>query len=154
MQGPDGPKRKEFYQPLVDRLREVSFTTRQNATSAWIQTFTSDVPGLTYNADVGNNPRVFLSMGDRNSKKQVFDALRQDAKHLQRMEKQLGIEKDPRTRLVWKTSQGNIAVSIDKSDNNLTEEVRKWMYEYLIKFEEVFDACVKEIVSNLSSDAE
>ena len=148
LQGADGSKRKEFYQPLVDRLREAGFTKNQSATTTWIQRFVSDVPGLTYNADVGNNPRVFISMSDKNTKKQVFDALRQDAGQI---EKDLDLEK---TKIVWKTSQGNIAVSIDKSDNNLTEKVRKWMFDYLIKFKKIFDHRVENIVNNLPEGAE
>ena len=57
---PDGVKRREFYQPLVDRLREAGFTDIHMATSGWIQSFPSRVSELTYNADIGNNPQNLL----------------------------------------------------------------------------------------------
>ncbi|MYC07643.1 MAG: hypothetical protein F4X57_10825 [Chloroflexi bacterium] len=149
LQGPDAPNRKEFYQPLVNRLREEDFTTKQNATSAWIQRFESNVPGLTYNADVGSNPRVFMSMSDRNTKQQVFDSLREDAERVKRVENALGIQDDPSTEIIWKTAPGNISVSRKGSGNNMTDEVRDWMFNYLIKFKKVFNPHIEAIVNNL-----
>ena len=154
LQGPDGAKRKEFYQPLVDRLRKKGFTTKQNSTTAWIQKFESTVPGLTYNADIGGNPRVFMSMGDSNMKQQVFDSLREDAKRVKQVEDALGIQDDPNTRIIWKTGPGNISVSRTGSGDDLTDEVRNWMFDYLIKFKKVFNPRIEAIVNNLSSGDE
>ena len=150
---PDGVKRREFYQPLVDRLREAGFTDIHRATSGWIQSFPSKVSGLTYNADIGNNPRVFLSMSDRELKNRVFDAMRSDRAQMEQTEKALGLECDSKTEINWKTAPGNISVSRKGAADNLTDEVRDWMYDYLIKFSEVLASQVDTILSANSDQA-
>ena len=151
---PEGANRKEFYQLLVDRLRDEGFTDKMKATSAWIQRFPSGVSDLTYNADVGNNPRVFMSMSDKDKKKQVFDTLRNDTKQMKQIEDALGLKFDPETEIIWKTAPGNISVSRKGSGNDLTDEVRDWMFDYLIKFKDVFNPRMEEIIDNLSPDDE
>ena len=148
---PNGPKRRGFYQELVDRLREAGFTDKQRATSAWIQKFPAGVPDVTYNADIGNNPRVFVSMSDREMKQQVFDTLRSDHERVREIEEALGLEADPLTEIVWRTAPGNISVSRRGSGDNLTDEVRDWMFDYLIKFRRVFDQPVANIIDNLGT---
>jgi len=148
---PDGAKRREFYQPLVDRLREAGFTDKQRATSAWIQTFSSEVPDVTYNADIGNNPRVFVSMSDREMKQQVFDTLRSDSERVREIEEALGLGSDPVTEIVWRTAPGNISVARRGSGDNLTDEVRDWMFDYLIKFRIAFDQPVANIIDNIGT---
>ena len=151
---PDGARRREFYQPLVDRLREAGFTDRQRATSSWIQKFPSEVPDVTYNVDIGINPRVFVSMSDSYMKQQVFDTLRNDSKRIQQIEEALGLESDPVTEMVWKTAPGNISVSRRGSGDNLTDAVRDWMFNYLMRFSKAFDQPIMNIIDELDVNSD
>ena len=148
-QNPEGAMRRAFYQALVDQLRESGFTDKQKATSAWIQYFPSGIPGLEYCADIGNNPRVVMTMSDKEVRRQVFDSLRNCKDQMEEIETQLGLDSDPSTELVWKTAPGNISVRRIRSDDNLTDEVRIWMFEYLIKFRKVFNPRVEKIIHDL-----
>ena len=93
-------------------------------------------------------------MSDKDTKQQIFDSLREDAEQVKQVENALGIQDDPNTEIIWKTAPGNISVSRKRSGDNLTDEVRNWMFDYLIKFKEVFNPTMEEIVNNLSSDDE
>ena len=150
---PDGAKRRLFYQSLVGRLREAGFTDRQRATSGWIQRFPSRVPDVTYNVDVGNIPRVFVSMSDREMKQQVFDTLRSDRERVRvrEIEEDLGLESDPVTEIVWRTAPGNISVLRRGSADNLTDEVGDWIFDYLTKFRRVFDQPISNIIDDLGT---
>lgn len=151
---PDAARRREFYQPLVDSLRAEGFTDRQNATSAYIQRFPSGVEGLTYNADIGNNPRVFISMSDSELKERIFGTLCEDAEQMEKIESALQLSADPESELNWKTAPGNISVSRKGSGDNLTDETRDWMFNYLIEFQKAFDGPIEEIIRErgLSAD--
>lgn len=150
-------ERKEFHQQLLNKLRHKGFTDKTKPALKFgyhVQEFPSEVSDLTYNADVGGNPRVFISIPDTKEEQRVFDTLRRDCEAVQQIEKELGINSDPKTEIIWKTGPGNIAVRIDKSDDNLTEEVRAWMVDYLIKFKDVFDLRVRNIINDLSAGDE
>ena len=149
----DGARRRVFYQALVDRLLEAGFTDRKNATSAWIQRFPSGVADLEYCADVGNNPRVIMTIPNRDRRNQVFDVLRHDGEQVKHIEEALGVESDPKTELVWKTGPGNIVVRRSGSSDNLTSDIESWMFDYLIRFKEVFNPVVAGIVNSLDSDS-
>ena len=150
---PDSARRRMFYQALVNRLQEVGFTDRKNANSGWIQRFPSGVADLEYCADVGNNPRVIMTIPNRERRKQVFDALRDDSEQVNHIEEALGLESDPKTELVWKTGPGNIVVRRSGSTDNLTSDIEGWMFDHLTKFKEVFNPVVADIVNSLDSDS-
>ncbi len=150
---PDAARRREFYQALVNRLLEAGFTDRKNATAVWIQRFSSGVADLEYCADVGNNPRVIMTIPNRERRNQVFDVLRDDSEQVKHIEEALGLESDPKTELVWKTGPGNIVVRRSGSSDNLTSDIEGWMFDYLIRFKDVFNPLVADIMNSLDSDS-
>ena len=83
-------------------------------------------------------------MSDSDMKQQVFDTLRNDSKRIQQIEEALGLESDPVTEMVWKTAPGNISVSRRGSGDNLTDAVRDWMFNYLMRFSKAFDQPIIE----------
>ena len=143
--------KQEFFQVLVDNMRHKGFTYTPKG---WIQQFDSkSVTGLTYNAGIENAPRVFIDMNDKVMRKRVFGDLRKYKRRMKRMEKELGIEGDGRNKLTWgKGKRNNIGVVREKPQNHPIypydelEEIRNWMFEYLIKFEKVFDGEIAEIM--------
>ena len=144
--------KEAFFQPLVDDMWEEGFTYTPKG---WIGQFDSkSVTGLTYNASIENSPRVFMDMKDKSMKRRVFRDLRKYKRRMKRIEKELGIEGDQNTRITWGKGKrnNNISVSRKKSQDHPIysydelEKARDWMFEYLIKFEDVFDGEVAEIM--------
>ena len=87
-----------------------------------------------------------MTIPDREMRRQVFDTLRDDINQMEEIEGSFGLDSHPSTELIWKTSPGNIAVRRSGSDDNLTDEVRDWMFDYLVKFKKVFSPRVEEII--------
>ena len=108
---------------------------------------------MEYCADVGNNPRVIMTIPNRERRSQVFDVLREDSEQVKHIEEALGVGSDPKTELVWKTGPGNIVVRRSGSSDNLTSDIEGWMYDYLTKFKEVFNPVVADLINSIDSDS-
>lgn len=144
-------KRRMFFQPLLDRLRKVRFTEQGTASSTEYRSFPVGIPGDgTYRASIeGTKAWVYIG-GNYNyaAPRDITDGLRDCDKA--EVEKALGIEGDSVTEMDWHTTTTrNIGVwrygSIDDSEVEL-EEIREWMFHYLLKFKEVFNPRIEEIV--------
>ncbi len=145
--------RQGLLQLLVDKMRDKGFADTRKA-GGWIQQFDSkSVPGLTYNAGIENNPRVFMDMRDKRLKR----ALRGNDKQRKQMEKELGIAGDEKVTMNWGRSKWNISVTRKGPENHPIysiysddefEEIWDWIFDYLVRFEQVFDVRAREIVEN------
>ena len=146
-------KRRVFFQPLVDRLRKARFTDRDTASAAEYQSFPVGIPGRgTYRASMeGAKAWVYIGGNDiYSAPRNITDGLR--AGDRAEVEEALGIESDSVTGMKWLTSKrtGNIGVwrdgSLDDSEEQL-EEIREWMFHYLLKFKKVFNPLIEEIIT-------
>ena len=140
------------FQTLVDEMQDRGFTDTRKV-RVWIQQFDSKlVPGLTYNAGIENDPRVFMDMNDKRMKTRVFNALRRNKRRTKQMEKELGIERVKDAKMIWGKGNRNINVARKKPENHPIysddefEEIWDWIFDYLVKFEQVFDGRVREIM--------
>lgn len=147
-----GLKNREFFQPLVDKLRDADFTDMHTARAQILQPFRSGVSGMDYYASLegGRKAWVYIPGGPKDVKQPIFDKLRTDRDSI---EKKLGLEGDPNTQIEWNVpGSGTIGVwrdgSIDDSEEEL-EEIREWMFHYLLKFKEVFNPRMKKIIAEL-----
>ena len=147
-----GFKNREFFQPLVDDLREAKFTNRHTAWASSYHPFPSGVSGMDYYASLesGRKAWVYIPGGPKDFKQPIFDKLRAEYESI---EKKLGLESDPDTQMDWNVpGTGTIGVwrdgSIDDSEEEL-EDIRKWMFHYLIKFKEVFNPRIEKIISEI-----
>ena len=147
-----GFKNWGFFQPLVDKLREADFTDMHSAGALIYQRFTSGVLGMDYYASLesGRKAWVYIPGGPRDFKRPIFDKLRTDRDSI---EKKLGMESDSNTHIEWNvTGSGSIGVwrdgSIDDPEEKL-EEIRQWMFHYLLKFKEVFNPRMEAIIAEL-----
>ncbi|MCY4577440.1 MAG: DUF4268 domain-containing protein [Chloroflexi bacterium] len=149
--------REELFQLLVNKMGSKGFTNTRR-TDGWIQQFASkSVPGLTYNAGFKNAPRVFIDMENKKMRERVFATLRKNRKQ---MEKELGIEGDLKAEIEWgkwgkRRKNKNISVIREKPENHWKysiysvgefEEIWDWIFDYLVRFDQVFDARVGEIM--------
>ena len=141
-----GERHREFFQPLVDVLREEhSFTNVQKGSTRSWQNFSSGVAGVKYIPVVGKaKARVEIYLdSDKTLNEQRFDYL---AKSKEEIEDAIGGE------FKWERLDDRIACrisvvragSIDEDDETL-EEIRDWMIEKLLAFKQVFCPKLKEL---------
>ena len=143
-----GEKYRTFFQELIDCLRnEHNFTTARKAQPASWWNSASNKSAIRYGASFARDKsaRVELYL-DRNREfnKDLFDTLKESQETL---EEGLGCQ------LSWERLDENkasrIAVYTDGSiddDDQMLEEIRAWMVERLLKFEEVFGPRLAELV--------
>ena len=151
---PETFKRREFFQPLVDSLRDKGLTNRQQALSGVAHPFSSSIDNIDYFASLegGRKVWVYIPGGPKDYKQPIFDKLRADREDI---EKELELENDSDTQIEWDVPRtGTIGVwrdgSIDDSEGEL-EEIRQWMFDYLLKFNKVFNPRMKKIIAELEN---
>ena len=149
---PDALKRQQFFQPLVDKLRGVSFTNRQQALSLGGHRFPSSMSRIEYVASLegGREVWVYIPGWPKDYKQPIFDKFRADRENI---EGELGLGNDPNTQMEWSAPRtGTIGVwrdgSLDDPGDQL-EEIRQWMFDYLLKFKEVFNPRMEKIINEL-----
>lgn len=148
---PDAFERREFFQPLIDKLREVEFTDRYTAWARPYQSFPSGVSDMSYcvSLESGRKAWVYIPGWPEDFKQPIFDRLRADCESIERE-----LENDSDTNIDWCTPAGSIGVwrdgSLDDPEEEL-EAIRKWMFDYLIKFKEVFNPLMRKIIDEMNN---
>ena len=115
--------------------------------------------GGTYRASTeGTKAWVYIGGYDiYSAPRNITDGLR--AGDRTEVEEALGLESDSVTGMDWCTSRStcNIGVwryaSLDDSEEQL-EEIREWMFHYLLKFRKVFNSRIEEITARRGATEE
>ncbi len=135
-----GEAYREFFQHLIDRLRERGFTKAKVGQPQNWYTFASGLQGIGYGASFaqGGQARaeIYIDRGDVASNKKLFDEL---ASVRSAVEEAFG------EKLSWERLDERRACrvaiyrpgSIEENPQTL-DEIRVWMIERLLKFREVF----------------
>ena len=148
-----GERYRDFFQPLMDKLREDdqfsrARRVRRALAQSWCSFSTGHGGGLIYSASFyrGGNARVevYFDGGDKEWNKQLFDQL---------AERKGEIESQIAGDFEWESLDEKIACristvrpgSIDDNEETL-EEIREWMIDRLIAFERVFGPILTELV--------
>ena len=140
-------KWRQFFQPLVGRLREKRLIQYTQARNEW-NPIPSDYPGINYYPWIsgrGAKPvEVYLEIRTANQEKneRIFSSLELDKEDI---EAELG------TELEWKRSTVQILLngeeaSLDDPTEKL-DEIRDWMFKHLLKLKQVFDPRLEQIMS-------
>lgn len=148
---------REFFQPLIGNLHSKGFTGRSRAYSREYQSIPSAVSGATFRASIEGDNKVWVYIGGDSiyaAPGHITGALRDGDRA--EMEEALGIRDDSNTEIDWDTGRThNIGVyrsgSLDDSEEEL-QEIRQWMFDYLLKFRDVFNPRMENIIAELESD--
>ena len=138
---------REFFQPLVDDLRNAGFTDKRKAASVRYHPFPSGVSGLRYDAGFQNDATVWVYIPGGTPH---LSALRKDECR-QAIRDELAL--DSETDIDWQTAYGSLGVYRTGSlcDEEKHDDIRKWMSKYLRKFKEVFNPRMEEIIAELKN---
>ena len=149
----DSQKRIEFFQPVVDELRERGYSMPAQARSWW-NPIQSGVGKITYYPYlVAKGPSVYVEIwtGDREQDEQIYEKL---------LDEKASIEGALPLPLTWaKTSaktlkvtmEGGKPVSVDDPPEKL-QEARDWLIECLPKFIDVLNPRLERIVGELQDE--
>ena len=152
---PQGSERseryREFFQSLVDALRERGFTTaRTGRDKSWFS-FPTGYRGTSYGAAFTSQKQarveLYIDVGNSNQNIDLLESLELSKNEI---ESKLGT-------LEWQRLESRRACrialngpgSIDDNDATLAQ-VRHWMVENLLKFKKEFDSKLKELSGNQS----
>ena len=139
---------REFFQPLVNDLRDAGFTDRKKALTTRYHPFPLRASNITYYACFETDGTVWVYIPGRTAN---LDELRRD-EYRQEIESELNIL--PGTRLNWRVpSSRSLGVYKNGSlfDEEKHDEIRKWMFDNLIKFNKVFNSRMERIVNELQA---
>ncbi|MCY3544663.1 MAG: hypothetical protein OXH22_11580 [Chloroflexi bacterium] len=137
---------REFYQPLVDDMRNAGFTDRQRATAKQYQPFPAKDSSVTYHGSFESGDRAWVWFGCRE-----LNILRKNSNAAD-IERELALSSD--TKFVWRTAYGSLGVHRDGSlnDEDSHDEIRRWMYDHLVKFNKVFNQRIEDIRAEIAQE--
>ena len=137
---------QQYYQTVLDELREKKFSNAKKAQPQNWYTFASGFSGfgvsLSFSRHGTARVELYIDSGDKEKNKEVFDDLLQSRTEVQ-------TELSP--NLLWERLDEKqasrialeIPASIDDSDEEL-EKVRAWMVEWITKFKSKFAKYLKK----------
>ena len=142
-----GEKYREFFQPLVDTLREEhSFTNARKATTKSFQGFSSSHSKVSFIAvalKTEARVEIYLDKKEKNANKELYDRLEEQKETI---EAEMGV-------LYWQRLDNKSACRISVTnpglifdDQNIEEDTREWMIDRLLAFKRVFGPILTELV--------
>ncbi len=151
----NGQKYRDFFQPLIDRLREEGITDRVAALAANDHAFPSGYDGITYAVGFWSGPSasayLWIATEDREYNKQVFDAL-----HGLRNE----IEGEINGTLTWDRRDKQRMCSVFLSRNGAIgdppealDKIREWMFVNLVDLKNAIQPYLKQVINELKVGA-
>jgi len=137
---------REFFQHLIDELRERDFTKAQVGQPQNWYAFASGIQGISYGAKFAQGGRacveIYIDRGDFASNKGLFDRLSEESESLEAaFGEKLNWERldERRACRVATYRPGSI-----EQDPQVLEEIGKWMVDRLLKFKKIFDTPLTE----------
>ena len=141
-------RRPRFFQSLINDLRKKGLQSDDYTPPPLVHhhTFKSGVSDITYSVMFENDGNAWVYIpGWPEANKPILDKLLEERDGIA-SELQVG----GNTSIDWKTSHGSLGVykraTLYDSDEDL-DEIRQWMFDYLIKFKKVFNPRMKKIIS-------
>ena len=148
-------RRPKFFNALIEDLRKKGFESDEYAPPPLVRyhAFQSGISDILYYAmfEIDGNAWVYIPGGPATNKL-ILSELLEEREGIAN-ELQMGEE----TGICWKTAWGSLGVyrkaTFYDSEEEL-EEIRQWMFHYLLKFKEVFNPRMEKIIAELQSSDE
>ena len=141
---------REFFQQLIDDLRKKRLTVEKKALTTRYHPFLLHGSSITFHAcfETDGTAWVYISGGTAN-----LNALRKDECR-QTIFDELGLDADAVTSINWRVSgTGTLGVYRKASlyDEEQHDEIREWMFDYLLKFKDVFNWRMEKAIAELEN---
>lgn len=148
----DKEKRIDFYQPLVDELRERGYSMHAQARPWWNKVASSVDKIAYYPHLVAKGTSVFVQIwtDDRERDEQIYEKLLDEKASIEgALPFPLTWAKTPKTLKI--TMEGGKPVSVDDPPEKL-QEARDWLFDNLLKFMAVLNPRLERIVGELQAE--
>jgi hypothetical protein len=143
---------REFFQPLIDELRDTyRFTNARVAQPQPWYSFSSGISGIHYNASFDSDDRLraelYIDVGDAQHNKAIFDTLYSERQ---------GLEEQFQEQLIWERLDHRRACRIMAARPNSSIDqaqtigplLRQWVIERLIVLKRVFGPKLRETAAS------
>lgn len=144
---------REFFQTLVADLSSNGFMDDQQVVTRYDQSFPSGLSEVDFHAsfEADGNAWVYIP-GWPSRNNQILNEIRNDAGEKAKIEVELNLSSC--TLIEWRTGASSTGVYRKASLNDSEEEldkIRRWMFEYLLKFKKVFNPRLKAIIARMNN---
>jgi len=144
---------RELFQMLVADLSSKGFMDNQQVVTKYDQSFPSGLSEVDFHAsfEADGNAWVYIpGWPSRNNR--ILNEIRNDAVERDKIEAELHLYSG--THMDWRTGANSTGVyrkaSLNDSEEEL-EEIRRWMFHYLIKFKKVFNLRLEAIIAKMDN---
>ena len=151
----------QFFQPLLEGLKEEGWKKSRNTKDNFMQLLESDFSGIEWGISLEDNNKagvmVWITKGEYDSKRTMYDPLEAQKAYI---EKDLGDPDDSKISGMYWYRRGDdpyawlglIRDEWSQRGEEAHDEIRSWMKKYLLKFKEVFTPRLKAIVATEGAD--
>ena len=147
---------RELFQALVADLSGNGFMDNQQVVTKYDQSFPSGLSEVHFHAsfEADGNAWVYIP-GWLSRNNRILNEIRNDSGEKAKIEDELNLPSG--THITWKTGANSTGVyrkaSLNDSEEEL-EEIRRWMFHYLLKFKKVFNSRIKKAIAELEKAEE
>ncbi len=139
---------REFFQALVDDLSSSDFVHYHRVATRNAHSFPSGLPGINYSASFEGDFAWVYIPGWPSRNNQILNKFRNDPD----IEAKLALPSG--THIIRRTGAKSLGVYTKASTYDSEEkldEIRQWMFDYLLKFKKVFNPRMEKIISELEN---
>ena len=143
---------REFFQALNDDLSTADFVDTQKIATNPVHIYPSGLPGIDYHASFEGDLAWVYIPGWQSDNNRILNVIRSDAKKRAKIEAELDMPSG--THIDWKTwanSTGVYRKATFYDPEAELEEIRQWMFDYLLKFREVFNPRMEKIIAEMDN---
>ena len=143
---------REFFQALVADLSSKGFMDNQQVVTKYDQSFPSGLSEVDFHASFEADGSAWVYIpGWPPGNNRILNEIRNDAGKKEKIEDELKLSSG--TLIKWKTGANSTGVyrkaSLNDSQEEL-DEIRRWMFEYLLKFKKVFKPRLEAIIARMN----
>ena len=144
---------REFFQELVADLSSRGFMDHQQVVTKYDQSLPSGLSEVAFHASFEADGSAWVYIpGWPSRNNRILNEIRNDVGKKANIEDELKLSSG--TNICWKTGANSTGVYRKASLNDSEEEldkIRRWMFDYLLKFKKVFNPRLKAIIARMNN---